>query len=64
LTLSANREKAEIRDKGQEWGRKVGQVFTSRQHQEALDILGLFFLTLTFYVETGFNRTTGGSRKS
>jgi hypothetical protein len=44
FTLSADSEKAEILDKGKEWGRKVGQVFTSRQHQEALDILGLFFL--------------------
>jgi hypothetical protein len=44
FTLSANSEKAEILDKGKEWGRKVGKVFTSRQHQEALDILGLFFL--------------------
>ena len=26
------------------WGRKVGQVFSSQQQQEALDILGLFVL--------------------
>ena len=44
FTLSADSEKAEILDKGKEWGHKVGKVFTSRQHQEALDILGLFFL--------------------
>jgi len=44
FTLSANSDKAELLDKGKEWGRKVGQVFTRRQHQEALDILGLFFL--------------------
>ena len=44
FTLPANSDKAEILDKGKEWGHKIGQVFPSQQHQEALDILGLFVL--------------------
>ena len=31
-------------EKGRKWGSEVGQVFPSQQCQEALDILGLFFL--------------------
>jgi len=31
-------------EKGEEWGRKVGQVFIRSQQQDALDILGLFVL--------------------
>jgi hypothetical protein len=44
FTVAADSDKAKLLEKGKEWGHKVGQVFTSRQHQEALDILGLFFL--------------------
>ncbi|EDN68053.1 conserved hypothetical protein [Beggiatoa sp. PS] len=44
FTVAADSDKAKLLEKGQEWGRKIGQVFIRQQHQEALDILGLFFL--------------------
>ena len=31
-------------EKGREWGQKIVQIFPNQQHQEALDILGLFVL--------------------
>ncbi len=44
FTLPKTTDKGLVLEKGKEWGRKVGQVFPSQQHQEALDILGLFVL--------------------
>jgi hypothetical protein len=44
FTIPKTTDKALVLEKGQEWSRKVGQVFPSQQHQEALDILGLFVL--------------------
>ncbi|EDN69703.1 conserved hypothetical protein [Beggiatoa sp. PS] len=44
FTLPKTTEKALVLEKSQEWGHKIGQVFTSRQHKSALDILGLFLL--------------------
>jgi len=44
FTLPKTTDKALILEKSQEWGHKVGQVFPNQQHQEALDILGLFVL--------------------
>jgi len=44
FTLSAQTDKRKVLEKGRKWGREVGQVFPSQQYQEALDILGLFFL--------------------
>jgi predicted transposase YdaD len=44
FTISKTTDKALVLEKGQEWGRQVVQVFPSQQHQEALDILGLFVL--------------------
>ena len=44
FTIPKKSDKALVLEKGQEWGRQVVQVFPSQQHQEALDILGLFVL--------------------
>jgi hypothetical protein len=44
FTLPKTTDKALVLEKSQEWGHKIGQVFTSRQHKSALDILGLFVL--------------------
>jgi predicted transposase YdaD len=44
FTISTKTDKATVLEKGRQWGRKVGQVFSNQQQQEALDILGLFVL--------------------
>ena len=44
FTLPKTTDKALVLEKSQEWSHKVGQVFSSRQYPEALDILGLFVL--------------------
>jgi hypothetical protein len=44
LIFSLTSDKALVLEKSQEWSNKIEQVFSSRQYQEALDILGLFVL--------------------
>ena len=44
FTIPKTTDKDLVLEKGHEWSRKVGQVFPSQQHQEALDILGLLVL--------------------